>query len=219
MIFTEKWSNIIFPYKEKSPPDSSFIKYLDSLDNFTMPCINKINSQFGYRKSGFHKGIDIHLTKGDEVKVIFNGIVRYARFNSGGYGNLVIVRHFNGLETCSRSCHKVITLYFDCFISLIDEKKQRIVWCGMLTSTKRKELIKTMLHLQTQTAIDGSNTILQLEQPNFHWKSMKDVEKEIDLRSKECRDCGSPFEIEPYDRGIYQGDNEPVVFVRFLENP
>jgi LysM repeat protein len=99
MIFTEKWSNIIFPYKEKSPPDSSFIKYLDSLDNFTMPCINKINSQFGYRKSGFHKGIDIHLTKGDEVKVIFNGKVRYARFNSGGYGNLVIVRHFNGMET------------------------------------------------------------------------------------------------------------------------
>ena len=69
-----------------------------------------------------------------------------------------------------------------------------------------------MLHLQTQTAIDGSNTILQLEQPNFHWKSMKEIEKEIDLRSKECHDCGSPFENKPYERGIYQGDNEPVVF-------
>jgi len=32
-----------------------------------------------------------------------------------------------------------------------------------------------MLPLKTQTSIDGSNTILQLEQPNFHWKSMKEV--------------------------------------------
>ena len=98
-IFIDKWSNITFPYKEKNPPDSILITYLDSLDNFVMPCINKINSKFGYRKSGFHKGIDIRLTKGTEVKVIFNGKVRYARYNSGGYGNLVVVRHCNGLET------------------------------------------------------------------------------------------------------------------------
>lgn len=93
---------------------------------------------------------------------------------------------------------------------LIGEKKPRIVWCGMLTSTKRKELIESMLFLK-QSTIDGSNTILQFEQPEFHWKSMKQVEKEIDIRSKECRDCGSPFERDPYERGMYQGNNEPVV--------
>ncbi|PBO86118.1 MAG: hypothetical protein COA77_00895 [Thaumarchaeota archaeon] len=93
---------------------------------------------------------------------------------------------------------------------LIGEKKPRIVWCGMLTSTKRKELIESMLHLK-QATIDGSNTILQFERPEYHWKSMKEVEKEIDIHSKECRDCGSPFERDPYERGMYQGNNEPVI--------
>jgi hypothetical protein len=92
---------------------------------------------------------------------------------------------------------------------LINEKKPRIVWCGLLTSTKRKELIKTMLHQKTQTSID--NTILHFDQPNYHWKSMKEVEKEIDIRSKECHDCGSPFDPEPFDRGYYDGNNEPEV--------
>jgi hypothetical protein len=92
---------------------------------------------------------------------------------------------------------------------LINEKKPRIVWCGLLTSTKRKELIKTMLHQKTQISIDS--TILHFDQPSFYWKSMKEVEKEIDIRSKECRDCGSPFETEPFDRGSYDGNNEPEV--------
>ena len=100
---------------------------------------------------------------------------------------------------------------------LIEEKKPRLVWCGMLTSTKRKILIKKMLHSQYNETLDGTpHTILQLDDmslPAFEWKSMKQVEKEIDQRSKECRDCGSPYELTPFDRGIYEGDNEPIVFV------
>jgi len=38
---------------------------------------------------------------------------------------------------------------------------------------------------------------------------MKEIEKEINERSKICRDCGSPYEEEPYERGNYPGDNEP----------
>jgi len=33
---------------------------------------------------------------------------------------------------------------------------------------------------------------------------MEDLKKEIDIRSKECRDCGSPFERDPYERGMYK---------------
>ena len=40
---------------------------------------------------------------------------------------------------------------------------------------------------------------------------MKEIEKEIDERSKICRDCGSPYEEEPFERGDYTGDNEPEV--------
>ena len=104
----------------------------------------------------------------------------------------------------------------DKVVELIQEKKPRIVWCGMLTSTKRKILIQKILHVSYNDTLDDTlPTILQLDdmqQPNFYWKSMKDVEKEIDQRSKECRDCGSPYEEHPFDRGIYQGDNEPEVY-------
>ena len=82
----------------------------------------------------------------------------------------------------------------------------------MLTSAKRNQLIKTMLHLQYQTTIDGTpSTILHFDQPEYYWKSMKDVEKELDLRSKECRDCGCPLETEPYETGLYDGNNEPEI--------
>jgi len=95
---------------------------------------------------------------------------------------------------------------------LLADKKPRLVWCGMLTSAKRNQLIKTMLHLQYQTTIDGTpSTILHFDQPEYYWKSMKDVEKELDLRSKECRDCGCPLETEPYETGLYDGNNEPEI--------
>lgn len=46
-----------------------------------------------------HKGLDLKLQTGDTVRAAFDGVVRYARYNRGGFGNLVILRHFNGLET------------------------------------------------------------------------------------------------------------------------
>ena len=46
-----------------------------------------------------HKGIDIGLPVGEPIFATFEGKVRYARYNSGGYGYLVILRHPNGLET------------------------------------------------------------------------------------------------------------------------
>ncbi len=99
-------------------------------------------------------------------------------------------------------------------IELIEEKKPRIVWCGMLTSTKRKTLIQKILHYSHNETLDGSS-ILQLDdmqKPGFDWKSMKEIEREIDQRSKECRDCGSPYELTPFERGSYDGNNEPKVY-------
>jgi len=99
-------------------------------------------------------------------------------------------------------------------MNLIEEKKPRIVWCGLLTSTKRKKLIKKILRDGLNETLDGTKHTLQLDyndKPSFVWKSMKDIEREMDLRAKECRDCGSPYEEEPFERGKYSGDNEPEV--------
>ncbi len=59
---------------------------------------SKVNSDFGWRRSRFHSGIDLDLEIGDQVVASFDGIVKKADYISG-YGNLVVIKHFNGLET------------------------------------------------------------------------------------------------------------------------
>lgn len=63
------------------------------------PVKGSITSGYKMRWGVWHKGIDYEGRTGDTVKCAFNGVVRYAQMNYGGYGNLVIVRHYNGLET------------------------------------------------------------------------------------------------------------------------
>lgn len=66
---------------------------------FVMPYDGYITSRYGYRRGRYHNGIDINLETGDTVVACWSGKVRYAKFNEGGFGNLVIIRHHNGLET------------------------------------------------------------------------------------------------------------------------
>jgi len=44
------------------------------------------------------------------------------------------------------------------------------------------------------------------------WLSLVQIEKMLDQRSKQCVDCGCPYEIIPFDRGRYNGDNEPILY-------
>ena len=66
---------------------------------FVIPFNGILTSHYGPRWGKNHAGVDIALRTGQVVKSAWNGRVRYAKFNSGGYGNLVIIRHYNGLET------------------------------------------------------------------------------------------------------------------------
>jgi murein DD-endopeptidase MepM/ murein hydrolase activator NlpD len=63
-----------------------------------MPVQGRVTSNFGPRRYRIHKGTDIDLETGDTIICAFDGVVRVAEY-SGGYGNVVVVRHFNGLET------------------------------------------------------------------------------------------------------------------------
>lgn len=67
--------------------------------NAVTPVQAKCNSGFKYRWGKWHQGNDYAANTGTPVACTWKGVVRYAQFNSGGFGNLVIVRHFNGLET------------------------------------------------------------------------------------------------------------------------
>ena len=66
---------------------------------FVNPFTSRITSNFGQRRWLWHYGIDIKLAKGDTVRSAFDGIVRVIQYDRRGYGNVVVVRHPNGLET------------------------------------------------------------------------------------------------------------------------
>lgn len=59
-----------------------------------------MTSLFGEeRVNSYHKGIDIAKDIGSDVIASFDGIVKSAGYNDGGYGNLIVVEHDGNMET------------------------------------------------------------------------------------------------------------------------
>lgn len=71
----------------------------ESNRDFVCPVPGVVTSRYGFRNGRYHNGIDLDLEIGDTVRAAWSGKIRYAKFNDGGFGNLVIIRHYNGLET------------------------------------------------------------------------------------------------------------------------
>lgn len=77
-------------------------EYRIDLRNFCMPINSRVvTSGFGYRPRfrRQHKGLDINAYKGDTIRAAFSGKVRVVANQPKGYGNVVVIRHPNGLET------------------------------------------------------------------------------------------------------------------------
>jgi len=101
-IYKNVWNSTQIKYPANTLPnknDTIIISLLSAGDSpFVMPVKGQILSKFGIRHRRMHTGTDIRLNSGDTVRSAFDGRVRLAKkFN--GYGNLVLVRHNNGLET------------------------------------------------------------------------------------------------------------------------
>lgn len=80
--------------------DTFWICLHDTLnDEFVMPFDGLVTSHFGWRRGRNHNGTDIDLNTGDTVRAAWSGKIRYSKYNESGFGNLVIIRHYNGLET------------------------------------------------------------------------------------------------------------------------
>jgi hypothetical protein len=74
------------------------LQVLDADCGFALPYLGIMTSPFGARWGRMHTGVDISLTTGDTIVSTFDGVVRMSRWYYG-YGNCVVVRHHNGLET------------------------------------------------------------------------------------------------------------------------
>lgn len=100
----------LYPYTEKLRKDDDAVKLVLKDDpnfcHFVPPVKGLITSNFGWRDGRNHNGIDIDLHVWDTVVAAFDGMVRIARFHPG-YGRVVIIRHYNGLETLYAHFHRL----------------------------------------------------------------------------------------------------------------
>jgi LysM repeat protein len=76
----------------------AFTLAFDSCD-FSFPTQHpRITSPFGPRWGRNHNGLDLGLRTGEPVMAAFEGMIRISHYSTS-YGNVVVVRHKNGLET------------------------------------------------------------------------------------------------------------------------
>jgi murein DD-endopeptidase MepM/ murein hydrolase activator NlpD len=66
---------------------------------FLRPVHAAMGDRFGWRWGRMHTGIDFPAPLGTRIGAAGRGVVKFAGWNSGGYGNLVVVSHRLGFET------------------------------------------------------------------------------------------------------------------------
>ena len=97
-IYSEGWdSNRVNCYTESMVPQSADI----DVSKFSMPHPGYITSPYGYRRRfrRMHTGVDLKINMGDTIRAAFDGRVRIKNFERRGYGNYIVLRHTNDLET------------------------------------------------------------------------------------------------------------------------
>lgn len=91
--------------------DTVWMCVLDSLyGNYAIPFKGRKTSGYGYRRGRRHNGVDIDLETGDTIFAAFDGKVRYSQYHDHGFGNLIVLRHYNGLETYYAHCSKLLVV-------------------------------------------------------------------------------------------------------------
>ncbi len=109
----------------------------------TFPFDGIFTSNFGFRRGRGHKGIDISARNGaKDIKAFMDGVVRISKYMSG-FGNVLVIRHENGMETVYAHCRKNHV------------KSGDIVNSGQVVATVGSTGRSTGPHLHFEIRIDG----------------------------------------------------------------
>jgi murein DD-endopeptidase MepM/ murein hydrolase activator NlpD len=109
-IYNNIWTcDKLNPYKIPidSLPDSVTV----DVSRFQVPTPGYVTSHFGPRRYRYHYGIDLKINIGDSILCAFSGKVRIINYEHRGYGNYVVVRHDNGLETVYAHLSQVLVTH------------------------------------------------------------------------------------------------------------
>ncbi|WP_458626627.1 peptidoglycan DD-metalloendopeptidase family protein [Winogradskyella sp. PC D3.3] len=98
-IKADHWDTTVYnPYVDTVQEFPLELHFTDTTYAFPVPHTKVVTSRYGWRRGRAHNGIDIDLVTGDTVVSILDGIVRFAKY-ANGYGNTIVVRHYNGMES------------------------------------------------------------------------------------------------------------------------
>ena len=102
-LYGSNWENRwVDPFRGAAKvnfPDSFAIDCSSFVYPIAIDSMARITSKYGPRRRRMHKGIDLKVQVGDTIRAAFDGKVRIRNFERRGYGNYLVVRHPNGLET------------------------------------------------------------------------------------------------------------------------
>ena len=180
--YAHKYTNVVIP-------DS----FLIDLTGFCMPTENtKITDIFGYRprRRRIHYGLDGKVQRGDTIRAAFDGKVRYVSYQRRGYGNYVVIRHANGLET----------LYAHLTKKLVDENE--VVKAGDPIGLGGNTGRSTGTHLHFETRLLGKalDPALMFDFPN------QDVTGDTYLYKKPKKKVYDPSDPDTYYK-VRKGDS------------
>lgn len=180
--YAHKYTNVVIP-------DS----FLIDLTGFCMPTENtKITDIFGYRprRRRIHYGLDVKVERGDTIRAAFDGKVRYVSYQRRGYGNYVVIRHANGLET----------LYAHLTKKLVDENE--VVKAGEPIGLGGNTGRSTGTHLHFETRLLGKalDPALMFDFPN------QDVTGDTYLYMKPKKKVYDPSDPDTYYK-VRSGDS------------
>lgn len=134
-----EWSNK-YTHKTFELPQTLKI----DLRKFCMPTDNtRVTSQFGPRWNRQHKGVDVKVYVGDTIRSAFEGKVRIVKYDANGYGNYIVIRHPNGLETIYGHLSKHLV------------KENQVVKCGEVIGLGGNTGRSTGSHLHFETRLCG----------------------------------------------------------------
>lgn len=196
-------TNKAHPYKSEEVPDSFVI----DLRGFCMPTPSRnVTSRFGYRPAfkRVHKGLDIKVYTGDTIVSAFDGKVRVVRYDEGGYGYYVVVRHHNGLETIYGHLSKQLVT--------TDQEVRAGQPIGLGGNTGRS--FGSHLHFETRLAGEAINPEFLFDFPaqdvtgdfyTFH-KNRKENEAPVSLASGESRQKNTVAMRAPHFYKVRKGD-------------
>jgi len=101
-VYTSGWGspgNLLPQATTFNDKDTFNFNLIEGEEAFYVNEFDSFNWGYGPRWGRMHRGWDLEMDIGDTLRSAFNGVVRYAQYNNGGYGNCVMVRHLNGLES------------------------------------------------------------------------------------------------------------------------